>query len=89
MKDRFEYRAFSQCIFDNTTKYHYVGDEETTKLLNSLHEENTILKGAMAEYEEQLTNTTDITTIINEAITNERTQLGKSVLKQLLGDWNE
>ena len=44
MTDRFEYRAFSQCIFDTQQQYHYSGDEETTKLLNSLHEENQQLK---------------------------------------------
>ena len=34
---RFEYRAFSQCIYDNLTGWHYEGNEDTCKLLNDVN----------------------------------------------------
>ena len=74
---------------------HWIDDDEKiVELLNNLHEENRTLKGRIQEYEEQCKplftkkqlhqENQHIKHLIKEAYNNERTAIGKSVLKQLL-----
>ena len=65
-----------------------IDDEKIVDLLNALHEENQALKQHIQnnyQHIKRLENTQIKTyTTIKEAYNNERTTLGKSVLKQLL-----
>ena len=63
--------------------------EPIVKLLNELHEENQTLKSEIKDFQELLAGKEEellkpIRLTIQEAYETERTQIGKSVLKQLL-----
>ena len=85
---------FTSLIFDNQEN-EKMGSDEVGELLNALHEENQQYKQALNELKEigdyqaqriqELNNeNTHIKTTIQTMIKNERTQMGQSVLKQLL-----
>ena len=92
---RFTYHEFTRGIKDHTTKYLYEGNQETTDLLNKFYEQNqhlegyleTYNKGCKELYEDKKRLEKELEQIkqnLKEAYENERTHLGKNVLKQLL-----
>lgn len=99
-KKRFsiEQTTIKECIVDNTTGEQLDTFDYTERLcgvLNELHEENMRLKKERNHFEKiknrylkewntcRIQNT-ELKNLIQEAYTNERTQIGRNTLKQLL-----
>lgn len=87
---RFTYHEFTRGIKDHQTKYIYEGNQETTDLLNKLYEQNQhyykLLHLTANKIQNLIEENETIKNSIKEAYTNERTTLGKNVLKQLLNN---
>ena len=83
---RFTLNVDGETINDGDNRY---CGEDVVELLNELHEENQTLKSEIKDFQELLAGKEEellkpIRLTIQEAYETERTQIGKSVLKQLL-----
>ena len=98
-----EQTTINECIVDKSTGEQLDTVDYTERLcevLNELHEENERLKKERNHFERKKTeyltewNTcriqnTELKNIIQEAYTNERTAIGRNVLKQLINNIEE